>query len=423
MSIRMNPINSSALAAYASNRIGNLGLDFGEIRAPTIVPQDTGLGQLGKALGGALQGIAARKHQAAQQDKALAAKMAMQKQAQTAQALQAAKRFAQQKELTMMRQAKAKELLEMKLEAKKQERSHKMAKEKQESDIKKRYVFASNYLNSPDVVNDIEKSNAYFKYGKKTDILTEDEYDYLSNLNPKQRAIEIKMDMLTAATALGLKVDKDAMGSGTGGKKKGMGVEAAGKAAGLEVGYEDINRAQEIFMSEDGSPINNLNIWAGQDYSFIVPGTEFQIGPSGIPGTKGREARQALSRSLNTKLRIESGAAVPTDELQRYEAMFMPSPFDTNRGVELKFETLKKWYRSVHEKLNPNMSPKERLEAAYQHAQEVAKETGLADLNNQLQKTADKYEITTDQAQKAIKLIEAGISKDEALRRVKRGEE
>lgn len=48
MALNINPINTSALAAYASNRIGNLGLP---------VPANTGLGQLGAGLGSMLSGL------------------------------------------------------------------------------------------------------------------------------------------------------------------------------------------------------------------------------------------------------------------------------------------------------------------------------------------------------------------------------
>jgi len=63
-----------------------------------------------------------------------------------------------------------------------------------------------------------------------------------------------------------------------------------------------------------------------------------------IPGTEGRDARQAVQRTVEILLRARSGAATPPEEIRKYVEMFAPSPLDSNEAAIRKIQALQDFY-------------------------------------------------------------------------------
>ncbi len=107
--------------------------------------------------------------------------------------------------------------------------------------------------------------------------------------------------------------------------------ELAGKVGGLEQALE-----QDIPFA-----IKNLFKDGDLDKGDFQESVLMQRAPfsDGVGVT--REVRQAVSRALGAVLRMESGAAVPETELERYMQQYMPSIVDSNQAARAKILALK----------------------------------------------------------------------------------
>ncbi len=72
------------------------------------------------------------------------------------------------------------------------------------------------------------------------------------------------------------------------------------------------------------------------------------------PGTKGRTMAQGMLDALEAKIRIESGAAVPPEEIKRLAKRARPSLFDSDEGIISKLDRLEMFYNGTIEVLDPN---------------------------------------------------------------------
>ena len=68
----------------------------------------------------------------------------------------------------------------------------------------------------------------------------------------------------------------------------------------------------------------------------------------------GREATSLINNALEAKVRIESGAAVPEQEIVRMAVRFKPSVFDTERQAKNKMNRLARFLSGAIEILDPN---------------------------------------------------------------------
>lgn len=114
--------------------------------------------------------------------------------------------------------------------------------------------------------------------------------------------------------------------------EKKITASSIGWASAIKNTMQDVELAKNLLFDKNGS----LKRTAAITGKVSLPYNMMQ----GIPFTEGREARQALTRALTAKLRLESGAAVPDSEVDRYTAMFMPTAFDSNESAQKKMNGL-----------------------------------------------------------------------------------
>lgn len=122
--------------------------------------------------------------------------------------------------------------------------------------------------------------------------------------------------------------------------KKGLAGEAAGKLEMVQSGLSDLKLAKDILMP--GGNVNKKRI-----FEMSMPG-------GGLPKSEGREAKAYLLNAMEGKIRIESGAAVPDQEMARLALRFMPSLLDSDKLVKAKLNRLGSYLGGVIEKLDPN---------------------------------------------------------------------
>lgn len=123
-------------------------------------------------------------------------------------------------------------------------------------------------------------------------------------------------------------------------RKKALTADAAGKLQMAQDGRLDIQKFREYILPEgpDG-PVDYVgvfNAWMG------------------TPWTKGRESKPLLLNAMEAKVRIESGAAVPDQEVRRMGQRFSPSVFDTPDAIKDKMLRLERFLAGTVEKLDPN---------------------------------------------------------------------
>ncbi len=98
--------------------------------------------------------------------------------------------------------------------------------------------------------------------------------------------------------------------------------------SGVKAAKEDIKTVKEVFK----------------------PGGEWSdkaILSSGFPRTEGARAQQAMRRSIETLLRIRTGAAAPQQEVDSYMAQFMPSSFDSDQAKEDKMQAFESFMENI----------------------------------------------------------------------------
>lgn len=98
----------------------------------------------------------------------------------------------------------------------------------------------------------------------------------------------------------------------------------AAAASALTLAAKDLVQAKGMLFDADGSVNRSLLVTAAGN----------------VPGSQGREFRQTVSRALMSKLRLETGAAITNEEMERYESMFIPSPLDSTDLVRGKIQAL-----------------------------------------------------------------------------------
>lgn len=103
----------------------------------------------------------------------------------------------------------------------------------------------------------------------------------------------------------------------------------AGKKSSLQVAASMMPQIQAGILNKDGT-VNRDNVLGMQSF----------LGFEGMPGSKGREVRQQMKVGIEAKIRADSGAAVPESEVNRYMAMYSPSPLDSDAMIKNKVATL-----------------------------------------------------------------------------------
>lgn len=102
----------------------------------------------------------------------------------------------------------------------------------------------------------------------------------------------------------------------------------AASKANLEAALPGWENAKKILIKPNGE-IDRTAVWTGTG----------AVGTS-LPFSKGREAYQAATRVLFAKLRLESGAAVPDSEIERYVEIYMPGKLDSDTAIKNKLANI-----------------------------------------------------------------------------------
>jgi len=164
--------------------------------------------------------------------------------------------------------------------------------------------------------------------------------------------------------------------------------EAKGKVSGVEFAtevYDDI--VNSLFEGGDieNGKVNNLMVFNAD---------------MNMPFTEGRDLNARVIGSLNTILRIESGAAVPEPEIERYLKVFMPTSLDNNQTKRLKIKLLGQRLNTLRDAfdIDPSMSQEEKdaYAKAIMKQETYRAEREVAKLVKQMEKTPTKSGWTAD---------------------------
>ena len=125
-----------------------------------------------------------------------------------------------------------------------------------------------------------------------------------------------------------------------GGPADNMTPDQAGRAAMVEDMGRNLETLAETLIQEDGS-IDRAAV-----AQMHVPFTE------GVG--QGRLARVALLNTIETRLRLETGAAAPDTEVQRLFKRFEPKLVDSDEVIKYKIETMNGFLRDVRKFMRPD---------------------------------------------------------------------
>ena len=126
------------------------------------------------------------------------------------------------------------------------------------------------------------------------------------------------------------------------GGKKAMSAETAGKFQMAKTGVTALNAVRSGLFTKSKAGKEVLNKKTFRDFTLRTP------------WSVGRTLRQNMDDALETKLRIESGAAVPDQEVVRMNKRLLPSVFDNEAGIKNKLNRLKSFLDGTVETLDPN---------------------------------------------------------------------
>ena len=118
--------------------------------------------------------------------------------------------------------------------------------------------------------------------------------------------------------------------------EKPMNTQDAFRFSALQQSLSELNTVEDILFDEEGR----------LDRSVIATGTEFNIpltdiSIQGLPFSKGRDMLQAIKNVVEARLRAETGAAAPEQEVDRAAQRFVPNNLDSEKAVRAKIRRLR----------------------------------------------------------------------------------
>lgn len=123
-----------------------------------------------------------------------------------------------------------------------------------------------------------------------------------------------------------------------GGSKDKLTPEQAGKTQMMRTAKKQYDKAFSLVFGKDGEPdwMNITNAWAN------------------TPKTKGRELATAMEYGIQAITRMETGAAMPADEVRNTRKRFQPTPGDTNEAVKIKMEMFNDFINGTLKLIDPS---------------------------------------------------------------------
>lgn len=115
----------------------------------------------------------------------------------------------------------------------------------------------------------------------------------------------------------------------------------AAKTQLIEQGKKEVAEFEKMLFDSDGG-INRL----------LLAQMQFRLA-----GTDGRTAYTLLFDAMESKLRAESGAAVPKEEVERMANRFVPSLFDNDQTIKTKIRLLNEFLTGTGQRIDPESAP------------------------------------------------------------------
>lgn len=132
--------------------------------------------------------------------------------------------------------------------------------------------------------------------------------------------------------------DLEAIPGGPAGKQS---AESAGKVALIKQGLSDVSAFEKQLKNKDGS-FNRTKIAGMRTYGRV----------------NARDEYSKLFNSLNARLRLESGAAVPPSEVKSAFEVFAPSPLDSDQTIESKINRMKDFFVTAEQEIGQGRGAK-----------------------------------------------------------------
>lgn len=147
-----------------------------------------------------------------------------------------------------------------------------------------------------------------------------------------------------------------------GGPASKLPAETAGKVGMMRTALQSLPALRNIFLGEEDPATGQrkgADLGVGIDY-YLQRG---DIGEGVRLGTG----------AIETVLRVASGAAVPQSEVDRYEKLFMPTPFDTQETRARKLDALERWIGNMVSAIQEGRPIAPEEAAAIAHARTAGK--------------------------------------------------
>ncbi len=123
-------------------------------------------------------------------------------------------------------------------------------------------------------------------------------------------------------------------------EKKPMPADSAGKMGMLKSGLDAIRQVNSMLMPNGNADSQTYKVLAQME--------------ANLPWTTGRQVGSLMDDALEGKIRIESGAAVPDQEIKRMAKRFKPSVADQPELIKQKLSRMEQYLTGTIEMLDPN---------------------------------------------------------------------
>lgn len=147
--------------------------------------------------------------------------------------------------------------------------------------------------------------------------------------------------------------------------------EQAGRMTQILTARKAFDDVRDLLFDKDGS-LNQLNILNAN---------------LNTPKSEGRKLRVGLEQVIQAITRIETGAAMPPEEVRNTRKRFMPTPLDDQETVELKLELIDAFMNGSVKLVDPNgtlnMEAFDNELAARKVAKRIAPEADIETLRKQ----------------------------------------
>jgi hypothetical protein len=138
-----------------------------------------------------------------------------------------------------------------------------------------------------------------------------------------------------------------------------QGVNEASKLINVSEAISELGEVRKMVVSEDGSINRGVMLAAALE----------------LPFTKGRTVSQFIKKSIEIKLRANTGAEAKDKEIKLYDKMFGPSVKDSDELIRYKIDSFELWMQAVADTTDPEGALRRR-------ANELINEGTFSQLNS-----------------------------------------